>query len=272
MPGLLAGCTSYFPVNAAMKKVDKEAGYRAGRRWSKQRSNDVLMIVAFSGGGTRAAAFAYGVLEELEATGIEIEGRQVSLLDEVDHITGVSGGSFPAAYYGLHGRGIFDDFEQRFLRRNVQGSLILQLLWPWNWALLFSPYFERSDLVARYYDRILFDRRHLRRSRGAGRTADPDQRDGPRDRCPFLVHPGAVRLSLLEPLELSGLAGGGRFFGGAGADVSAHASQLCRPMRLRAAGVDSRGDRESAHLQPGVREREEPRFVYAFATNGNSSA
>lgn len=170
IPGLLAGCTSYFPVNAPMKTIDKEAGYRSGRRWSPERSNDVLMIVAFSGGGTRAAAFAYGVLEELEATEIEIDGRHVSVLDEVDHITGVSGGSFPAAYYGLHGRRIFDDFEQRFLRRNVQGSLILQLLWPWNWALLFSPYFERSDLVARYYDRILFD---------DATFADLEAQDGP---------------------------------------------------------------------------------------------
>lgn len=170
IPGLLAGCTSYFPVNASMQRVDKQQGYRSDRRWSPERSNDVLMIVAFSGGGTRAAAFAYGVLEELAATGIRIEGREVALLDEVDHITGVSGGSFPAAYYGLHGRGIFDDFEQRFLRRNVQSSLILQLLWPWNWALLFSPYFERSDLVARYYDRVLFDHATF---------ADLERRDGP---------------------------------------------------------------------------------------------
>ena len=157
LPLLFGGCTSYFPVNAEIDRIAPASGYRAVRRWAPERSNEVLMIVAFSGGGTRAAAFAYGVLEELAATPIEIEGRRVTALDEVDHITGVSGGSFPAAYYGLHGRGIFEDFEERFLRRNVQGALLSQLLWPWNWALLFSPYFERSDLVARYYDRILFD-------------------------------------------------------------------------------------------------------------------
>jgi NTE family protein len=132
-------------------------GYRARRRWSPERSNRLLLVVAFSGGGTRAAAFAYGVLEELDATPVRVEARERPLLDEVDHITGVSGGSFPAAYFGLRGRGLFDDFESRFLKRNVQRSLLLQLLWPWNWVLLFSPYFERSDLVARYYDRILFD-------------------------------------------------------------------------------------------------------------------
>jgi NTE family protein len=157
LPGLVGGCATYFPVNAKLDHIDEDGGYRSSRRWAPERSNDVLMIVAFSGGGTRAAAFAYGVLEELAATKITIDGRETSLLDEVDHITGVSGGSFPAVYFGLHGRGIFDDFEERFLRRDVQSALLTQLLWPWNWALLFSPYFERSDLVARYYDRILFD-------------------------------------------------------------------------------------------------------------------
>ena len=154
---LSAGCATYFPVNDKMTVVDPDGGYRASRRWSPERSNEILMIVAFSGGGTRAAAFAYGVLEELANTHVTVEGRETTLLDEVDHITGVSGGSFPAAYYGLHGRRIFDDFEERFLRRNVQGALIGQLVLPVNWFLLFSPYFERSELIARYYDRILFE-------------------------------------------------------------------------------------------------------------------
>jgi len=153
---LLPGCASYFPVNDPMDDWAKR-GYRASRRWSPERSQELLFILAFSGGGTRAASFAYGVLEELDATHVPIDGEDRSLLDEVDHISGVSGGSFPAAYFGLHGRGIFGDFEERFLNRNVQRSLLVQLLWPWNWVLLFSPYFERSDLVARYYDRILFD-------------------------------------------------------------------------------------------------------------------
>lgn len=82
---------------------------------------------------------------------------EVSLCDEIDHVTGVSGGRFTAAYLGLHGRGIFDDFEERFLRRDVQGAQILQLFTPWNWVLLASPFFERSDMIAHCYDRILFE-------------------------------------------------------------------------------------------------------------------
>ncbi len=156
---LASGCTTYFPVNDPISPttLERRSGYRASRRWSEARSNEILLIVAFSGGGTRAAAFAYGVLQGLDETRVRIGGREVSLLDQIDHVTGVSGGSFTAAYLGLHGRGIFDDFEQRFLRRDVQRALIGQLLTPWNWALLASPFFERSDLIARYYDRILFD-------------------------------------------------------------------------------------------------------------------
>jgi NTE family protein len=166
---LLCGCASYFPVNDRMDEWSKR-GYRASRRWSSDRSQELLLVLAFSGGGTRAASFAYGVLEELEATRVTIDDRETTLLDEVDHISGVSGGSFPAAYFGLHGRGIFGDFEERFLKRNVQRSLLAQLLWPWNWVLLFSPYFERSDLVARYYDRILFEKATF---------ADLEARNGP---------------------------------------------------------------------------------------------
>jgi NTE family protein len=124
---------------------------------SSQRRDDLVLIVAFSGGGTRAAAFAYGVLEELRDTLVPIGGRPQRVLDELDFVSGVSGGSFPAAWYGLHGDGIFEDFDARFLRRNVQRDLLLALLNPVNWVRLASPLFARSDLAAEYYDRELFD-------------------------------------------------------------------------------------------------------------------
>ncbi len=47
----------------------------------------------------------------------------VRLLDEVDYITSVSGGSFTAAYYGLYGDGIFEDFEEAFLVRDIEKYL-----------------------------------------------------------------------------------------------------------------------------------------------------
>ena len=116
-------------------------------------TDDVMLLLAFSGGGTRAAALSYGVLQELRDTPTA-RGR---LLDEVDAITSVSGGSFTSAYYALHGDGIFDDFEQRMLRNDLQGGLIRSVLNPLNWFRLIGTFFDRSELAVDLYDRNVFD-------------------------------------------------------------------------------------------------------------------
>jgi NTE family protein len=82
-------------------------------------------VLAFSGGGARAAAFSFGVLEFLRRTEVAApDGTQFRLLDAVNMITGVSGGSFTALAYGLYGDKLFADYEQRFLMRDVQGELL----------------------------------------------------------------------------------------------------------------------------------------------------
>jgi NTE family protein len=48
-------------------------------------------------------------------------GRKTRLFDQVDVITGVSGGSFTALAYGLYGDRLFDGYQTSFLKRNVQG-------------------------------------------------------------------------------------------------------------------------------------------------------
>src|SRR5207248_1780038 len=108
------------------------------------------------GGGTRAASLSYGVLEELARTPVGLAGAQHRMLDEVDIISSVSGGSFTAAYYALWGDRIFLDFESKFLKREVQNDLLLRVLAPWNQARLASPKFSRTDLAAEYYDDLLF--------------------------------------------------------------------------------------------------------------------
>ena len=49
------------------------------------------------------------------------DGRTLRLFDAVDIITGVSSGSFTALAYGLCGERLFAEYEQRFLRRDIQG-------------------------------------------------------------------------------------------------------------------------------------------------------
>ena len=154
-----AGCTYYhYPVNAPLDKYDPDFGYKPKNSTKSREASDLLLMLTFSGGGTRAAAFSYGVLEALRDTRVSRGGRELRLLDEVDLISGVSGGSFTAAYYGLFGDRTFRDFEQKFLKKDIQGDLSRQIFFnPANWTRLFSPYFDRSDLAAEYYDKNVFE-------------------------------------------------------------------------------------------------------------------
>jgi len=154
----VSGC-AHYPVNQPLDRYNPDKGYRLENIGTPGNSRSLLMIVTFSGGGMRAAAFSYGVLEELARTEIWWEGRQRRLLDEIDVISAVSGGSFTAAYYGLFGDRIFEEFEGRFLKKNIQRALIARVLHPLNWLRLASANFDRSDLVADYYDKQLFEGR-----------------------------------------------------------------------------------------------------------------
>jgi NTE family protein len=153
---LLSGCAHYI-VNA--EKVSGQAikAYQFNQQAEGNNTDSLFICLAFSGGGTRAAALSYGVLEQLRNTRITWKGIEKSLLDEVDCISSISGGSFTAAYYGLFGERIFQDFRGRFLEVNVQGALIWKLVNPVNWIRLASPYFSRIDLAGEYYDRELFE-------------------------------------------------------------------------------------------------------------------
>lgn len=152
-----SGC-AHYPVNQPLRQYDPQGGYRGKNFKSAGHDDDLLLLLTFSGGGTRASALSYGVLEALRDTEVTIHGRRERLLDEVDWISGVSGGSFTAAYYGLFGDRIFEDFETRFLKKNIQGDLTRGTLFnPVNWVKLFSAYYDRSDLAADYYNEHVFD-------------------------------------------------------------------------------------------------------------------
>jgi NTE family protein len=85
-------------------------------------------------------------------TEVMIDGRPRRLLDEIDVISSVSGGSFTAAYFGLFGDRLFEDFEEAFLRRDVEGRLIRGLLNPAEW---FSQA-GRTEMAVRYYEEAVF--------------------------------------------------------------------------------------------------------------------
>jgi NTE family protein len=161
---LLVGGCAHYPINPKLEKYEPPRLTMGAMVNSPTRSDDLLLVVSFSGGGTRAAALGYGVLEGLAQ--IEVPAPSNSpltsdhtrhtLVQEVDLATGVSGGGIVAAYFALHGDGIFTDFKENFLYRNVTWGLIGRLLNPINMIRVASAYFSKSDLEAEYLDDHLF--------------------------------------------------------------------------------------------------------------------
>ncbi len=149
-----AGCRHPREVNPPLAAPAGAEGYYFHTRARPGNSPDTLFILCFSGGGTRAAALACGVLEELART--PVPGTPRRLLDEVDAISSVSGGSVTAAAYALYGDEAFGRLETNFLKRDIQGELVGRVLNPFRWRRLWSPHYNRSDLAAQLYDEVLF--------------------------------------------------------------------------------------------------------------------
>lgn len=122
----------------------------------RQPAGDTMLVLAFSGGGTRAAALSYGVLEELRDTHYQADGREIRLLDEVDSISSVSGGSFTSAYYGLFGDQIFEDFKDVFLYKDVQGDLKSMILGFFHLLGRMFSTTSRTEVAIDYYDKHIF--------------------------------------------------------------------------------------------------------------------
>jgi NTE family protein len=155
--GLLASGCAHYPVNAPLTAVKPAADYRFENVVGHTtNSDDTMLVLAFSGGGTRAAALSYGVLQELAKTKVGAPDHEHRLLDDVKMISAVSGGSITAAYYTLWGDRIFSDYESQFLDRHNQNRLFLRLVSPPNLARFISPRYCSSDMAAGYYDHLLF--------------------------------------------------------------------------------------------------------------------
>lgn len=162
---ILSGCSTMRPpLNQPQNPPSDQTALSARppayrlRNLASQHGNsdNLVVILTFSGGGTRAAAFAYGVLSELKSTPLHGNGTATNLFDEVDVVAGVSGGSITAAYLAAFGDGIFRDFEPAFLKADFQGTLLARTRSPGNALQLSSPWFGRGHLLAEQLDETLF--------------------------------------------------------------------------------------------------------------------
>jgi NTE family protein len=98
--GGLAGCAAHFE-NTALT-----AGHTNAERRTIDDSHPdrPLILVAISGGGSRAAALGWAVLRELSTFHYMTNGQSRSLIDDVGVVSSVSGGSVIAADFALMGK------------------------------------------------------------------------------------------------------------------------------------------------------------------------
>ncbi len=149
----LSACASYGIIeNQPVSESSATQEYSLSTFAGSDKNSGLALMLTFSGGGTRAATMAYAVMQELRDTVIEINGEPTRLLDEVDTISSVSGGSFTSAYYGLHGDGMFDTFEDVFLRLDIDKQLIYGISNPILW---FNEK-GRTDMAVDYYQKQVF--------------------------------------------------------------------------------------------------------------------
>ena len=123
---MLTACAGFglrnAPINSALTDEALAAPQAAAGAVPVQESAETAIGLSFSGGGTRASAFAFGVLQELGRTDARTASRS-SLIDQVSLVSGVSGGSVTAAYFALHGRETLGNFRQKFLIQDAESSL-----------------------------------------------------------------------------------------------------------------------------------------------------
>ncbi len=122
----LAACAGFSvrnaPINSALTDELFAAPQAVAGPVTIHESAETAIGLSFSGGGSRASAFAFGVLQELGRTDARTASR-ASLIDQVSLVSGVSGGSVTAAYFALYGRDTLTSFRQKFLMQDAEASL-----------------------------------------------------------------------------------------------------------------------------------------------------
>ena len=146
----LAGCAV---INPPLNKVAE--GENATTRAAPLGDEELWVGLAFSGGGMRASAFAHGVVEELRAMTAR-PGDPDGILSELRLVTGVSGGSVTAAYYGLYGAAGVDGFRDDYLVQDAERYMANNPVNPVTIARGISGGANGRETFGRFLDETLF--------------------------------------------------------------------------------------------------------------------
>ncbi|GAB1478812.1 patatin-like phospholipase family protein [Paracoccaceae bacterium] len=150
---LLAGCAAWNrPINTPLEGENAALVDVTPESIGK---GELYVGLAFSGGGMRASAFAYGMLEELRAQGA-LTGTPNGLLDDVRLVSGVSGGSVTAAQFGLYGPAGLVGYRERYLVTNAEKYMANSPFNPVTIVKGLAGGANGRKTFARYLDEVLF--------------------------------------------------------------------------------------------------------------------
>jgi len=147
---LLIGCASPIFNRPANVPISPATPPQMG--WPSGVIGDSVIALSFSGGGLRASAFAYGVLQALAS----LKVGDGDLLEDVTFVSSVSGGSLTAAYYALFGRPGLADFRDQVLLRDFEGSMRTSLTSPDNLRRIVGGGLNDRSNFAAVLDRDVF--------------------------------------------------------------------------------------------------------------------
>ncbi len=163
MTGLLSGCvTTNAPLNALSTAAIEQSGEQSGEILARTVAEDAdiesettLIGLAFSGGGMRASAYSFGLLKGLAATRMPGADNH-TILDSVRLVSGVSGGSVTAAWYGLKGQAGLANYREKFLIRNAEANLRKAIVRPTNLLRAISGGVNSRTAFGGWLDKNLF--------------------------------------------------------------------------------------------------------------------
>ena len=157
---IVAGCAGVSTTNIKKQPAASKATFDVSTE--RGREDNALVILALSGGGSRAAYLSTSVMFRLSELFDDID-----LLAEVDAMSSVSGGSLPAAYYaistdpGAATAGYGREWDEREVKALMQHNYIARWFGNWFWPHNIVRYwftdFDRTDIMAQTFADNLYD-------------------------------------------------------------------------------------------------------------------
>ncbi len=155
---IATGCAVTHFENTPLQAGDSNPENRTIDPASPERP---VILMTFSGGGSRAAALAEAVLRELSQTRYAAADGPHVLTEDIKLISSVSGGSVTAAWFGLHRApghwdGDLDGLRNDFLTKDNMATLELDAVNPITWFGLVTGKITRIEAEEALFNDRLF--------------------------------------------------------------------------------------------------------------------